>query len=342
MLLVIAAMSLLGCGPSDGSRAAPALKERSADDGTNNARPMDEEPIGEEPPPSSGTITYATRLERASAVAVDNQWVYWTVQGRSSTDGIVMRAPKLGGAVETLASGLNYPNEILVDDDAIYWVEFLANRLWRLPKNGGRATVRVGAPHTFYGFAMDAAHLYWADNGSVGSSVWRVPKVSGAPEKIAAVGGSANRPVLDATNVYLHVGVDEFTNMISSVPKSGGPVTVVADSAFPPIAVDETSLYLVLGILGPGVVNRRPKTGGTPVILAESVAPWGSIAQDDVNLYWGTYTELLGVPKAGGVVRVIAAGQDSVSGIAVDATRIYWTEYGSEAEPTGAVHSVLK
>ncbi|MBI2391590.1 MAG: hypothetical protein HYV09_18525 [Deltaproteobacteria bacterium] len=345
--VLLCIVPLLGCGAGCAAPPPPADSPDVSND-AGAAPPSARPPLGEdddgESPPVGGVITYATRLQRANAVAIDDRWVYWTVQGRGGPDGFLMRAPKAGGAVETLADRLRYPNEVLVDDEAIYWVEFLANRLWRLAKSGGPPIVRVSSPHTFYGAAMDATHIYWADNGSLGSAIWRVSKSGGEPERVAALEGSVGRPVLDGSRVYFHLGVSSEVNNIVSLPKSGGTATTVVEKAFPPIGVDDTSVYLLLGATGPGVVTKWPKAGGatSPEILASDDIPWGSIALDDRHVYWGTYTALLAVSKTGGEKRVLMSGQESVSAVAVDATRIYWTEYGVESAPTGAVHSIPK
>lgn len=66
----------------------------------------------------SNTITYsAVDGTRPSSVAVDGTHVYWT----NAFAGTVQRAPKAGGAVETLATGQGTLTHIAVNSAAVYW-----------------------------------------------------------------------------------------------------------------------------------------------------------------------------------------------------------------------------
>ncbi len=69
---------------------------------------------------SGATSVLATSpaMPRASDIAVDDTHVYWTTGVPS---GFVLRVPKVGGAVEIIASQIDLPWGIAVDDDAVYW-----------------------------------------------------------------------------------------------------------------------------------------------------------------------------------------------------------------------------
>ena len=132
--------------------------------------------------------------------------------------------------------------------------------------------------------------------------------------------------------------------------------TAVIDSptAVAAMAVDDSSVYFVVGNGGNGAVYRAPKQGGAPVWLADS--PNGahdfvwSIAVDDSTVYFidsgpednsaGGY--VMAVPKAGGPARALVSagvgpcGAIQPTGLAIDGDTVYFTEQTGFTSPLPA------
>ena len=67
---------------------------------------------------ATNVLATSPAMPRASDIAVDDTHVYWATGVAS---GFVVRVPKVGGAVEIIASQIDVPWGIAVDDDAVYW-----------------------------------------------------------------------------------------------------------------------------------------------------------------------------------------------------------------------------
>jgi hypothetical protein len=66
--------------------------------------------------PAGDSEFVATETATVVSIAVDASNVYW-----STADGHIRRAPKEGGAVETLVENQSSPRSVEVDDVAVYW-----------------------------------------------------------------------------------------------------------------------------------------------------------------------------------------------------------------------------
>jgi hypothetical protein len=152
-----------------------------------------------------------------AGLAIDATHVYWV-----NLSGVVSRVPKLGGAVEVLAMGEAQPRLVAVDDANVYWT--IDGRpdppgVRRMPKAGGTPEL-FAAAESPGGIALDASYAYWADGTG---TISRRAKGGGPVQVLAAGEQGAHRIALDATRVYFTA--DEH---IGSVPKVGGPVTIVS------------------------------------------------------------------------------------------------------------------
>jgi streptogramin lyase len=59
---------------------------------------------------------------------VDATGVYWTNQG----SGTVVKMPRGGGALTTLASGQSGPSGIAVDSTSVFWTNYYSGTVMRL------------------------------------------------------------------------------------------------------------------------------------------------------------------------------------------------------------------
>lgn len=156
---------------------------------------------------SGGTpATLASGLNSLSDVKVDETHVYVSdvgsqnADGSFNTDGKLIRVPKAGGAVQTLAQNLT----------------------------GGSVV-----------FAMDATDVYFGENGGAFGfpagprGVRRVPKAGGAITSLTDA-QPAYSIFLDGNTVYFSVGFGLTLGAggVYGVPKAGGPLTQYAADCF--------------------------------------------------------------------------------------------------------------
>lgn len=71
---------------------------------------------------------------RQGNVAVDDAYVYWTVNQDAASGGGVYRAPKAGGTTAALVSNRKGPFGLVVDDRAIYWSEDGTGKILKVAK----------------------------------------------------------------------------------------------------------------------------------------------------------------------------------------------------------------
>jgi hypothetical protein len=132
------------------------------------------------------TVTLVTT--DVNDLTTDVSHVYWS--GGEIGSASIKRVGKNGGASQTLASGLNYPRDLAVDESFVYWAD--SDSIRRMPKIGGAA-----APTTSYSnsgtqvahLAVRDSRLFWTETDSAGSigsgKVRSASKTGGAQSSIA-------------------------------------------------------------------------------------------------------------------------------------------------------------
>lgn len=158
--------------------------------------------------------------------------------------------------------------------------------------------------------AVDAERVFWVTFGS--NEVRQVAKGGGSAETIAE-SIAPRRIALDEQNVYWVSGAGG----VSSVSKTGGPVTVISPDlecsvAYPcgdAIAVDADAVYWAADsqLLSWSKVDQQPVALNAPGLYT------GDIILDATNVYWGALIlngeqlsfELRASPKSGGESQTI-------------------------------------
>jgi len=172
-------------------------------------------------------LSMLSTMLSGSARAGMNQWVSnwseWSTAQALTIDPatpFALNAGVYGGGmfkgslqvdpVTTMASGLDHPNFITIDQNNIYWTEttYYPNNVMvkKTPLSGGAirtlATVPSGWGMGGTGIAADSSTVYWAVNyGSGSGEIYKVPIVGGSATALA----TANQPndiAVDSTHLY--------------------------------------------------------------------------------------------------------------------------------------------
>jgi hypothetical protein len=170
--------------------------------------------------------------------------------------------------------------------------------------------------------AVDSAYVYYSaldDN-----TVRRVPKGGGPSVTIAPLAGE--RYLVDSGYVYWTSGTSPLgasVFRISSESSSPESLATADWSPAPSIALDDHFVFVAPSW---GTVSRMPKSGGTPVALADAPPPafTDAVLADGSNVYLaGDDGRLLAIPKTGGPTVLLAHGVINASQMVEDARFIY-------------------
>jgi hypothetical protein len=127
--------------------------------------------IAKVPKGGGDVINLAQFVDGALAsLVVDNSSVYWT----ASDTGTIQQVSINGGAVTTLASGLNQPMRVAVDATHVYWTENAggiagAGAVRSVPVAGGTVTTLASALNSPYAIVADGSSIYWTELGTNGT-----------------------------------------------------------------------------------------------------------------------------------------------------------------------------
>lgn len=253
---------------------------------------------------SAGTVAWVSRTgggarviaasqASPSAIAVASSNVYWVNRGFGKAGGTVMKMILPGGTPIALANAEDYPHDIAVDGEYVYWDTFVpGGTIAKVPIDGGGKVTLATVDTMTSPFAMtiDGANVYWTSHGSDTNtgSVMKVPLAGGT---ITTLASGYDLPSAIAVGngavFFMSHGPDGAT--LKKVGINGGAVsTVLADVWVQALASDATNLYLA---------KSRPRFGTTIVVM-----PFSSAA-----------------------TKVMAELDGAVSQLAVDATTLFWS-----------------
>jgi hypothetical protein len=236
-----------------------------------------------------------------------------------------------GGAEQptVLHQDLDMPTDVVVDDDAIYYVErglqAGEGRIWQLDKRGGAPQELLANEDFPHELTLAASGLIFAAGVSGANDIVKLELLPTPLRSIhASAQGSVQDIAVDATHVYWS-GAG-----LQRAPLAGGAVEPLASSGIIGIdAGDASDVYYSNG----SELRHVPKSGGTPVTIHSGDAPTRLLG--DGNRLVFTETFALGgvyvVPKQGGATVTVGSAQFTPRGIALDALsgEVFWTNCAS-------------
>lgn len=247
-----------------------------------------------------------------------------------------------------LASGLDVPDEIAVDDASVYWVENGSGSVKRVSICGGAVTTLATGQSAPSSIAVDATSVYWINYPGTEQSgtIMRVAKGGGAaPEILAAALGGLDCMAVGSAAVYGGgTGIGEVTR----IPLEGGAPTVVVPGnvLVSGLAVDTTRVYWIsekAGALAEVLLSAplTSGTGGALTTLASGLNNAQSLVVGAASLYWleddtAYVPNVVRMPAGGGTPEVVAL---NAAAFAIDGADVFWIRSTS---PPSAMDDILE
>jgi Domain of unknown function (DUF5050) len=235
----------------------------------------------------------------SATLAVDEKFLYW------SDPGHIYRVPKAGGESETIVSDApGKPDEMVVDDENIYWLVWGGSSSHNLPvlfakKTGGSSKQLATGQEGYSGLCVDRDFVYWV----AATGIRKVPKAGGPdtfvyrnPNK-----GPMSDMVSDAENLF-YEQMDNSNNwVLMKISKKGGEPTRLAPSiseVMEFVAADDHIYYFDRESGNNYALRKIATSGGEPVTLDRGADSWNHyLAVDKTQVYFTTIAKVCVVPK---------------------------------------------
>jgi outer membrane protein assembly factor BamB len=274
-------------------------------------------------------------------LGVDDSYVYYGSKGTppAYTDGILYKVLKNGGSPAVLATGLNRPLNLTLDDQRVYWsngghTDMADGTLVSIAKTGGAITtiaasiVRPGNP------VLAGDRIFWTTREQPTGRVLSAKKdgTDAAPTEIATgLANPSDLEVAGTTLVWATQGQepDGKDALVERASFDGtGRMPLAKGIASPSYQLGITADAVFVGSFVEGNVRRLPFDLSGPTIIGSALGQPQELVADGANVFAATGPghRIVALPANGGTAVVVADGQIFPSYIAMDADYIYWTD----------------
>jgi hypothetical protein len=236
-----------------------------------------------------------------TTLAIDDKYVYW------SDGGNILRVPKAGGVNEKIIPKAPKPDQIVIDDNNIYWLIWGGEGsppepLMVAPKKGGAAKPLTPKYLGASGIAEDEDFVYWM----TGDGLKEIRKIGG--EVIAISHDRSRTPLglrMDADNFYFCQMASNGESSLVRLSRKTGELAQLAPSINQTMefVIDDTNVYYFdnvrgQGSFGPVALMKVPRNGGTPVEIDRGPAGWVKhLADDSRQIYFTDISKVYAIPK---------------------------------------------
>jgi sugar lactone lactonase YvrE len=242
------------------------------------------------------------KLVPDQTLAVDEKFLYW------SDGGNIMRVPKAGGDSEKIIPGAPKPDEMVLDDENIYWLIWGGEGsppqpLMVAPKKGGSPKELTPRYAGASGIAIDKDSVYWM----TGDGIKKISKTGGSVTDVYH--NSSKSPSLglrmDADNFYFCQMGGNGHSALMKMSKKSGEVTHLAPSINHTMdfVIDDANVYYFAfvpntGSFGPDALRKVAKAGGESVALDQGNSAWiRYLSVDKDQIYFADISKVYALPK---------------------------------------------
>ncbi|MBI5546800.1 MAG: hypothetical protein HY901_23200 [Deltaproteobacteria bacterium] len=113
-------------------------------------------------PKTGGPARPIAKLPAAYSIAADASDLYVT---SGAIGGTITRVPKAGGDPVTMVADLDFPSDVAMVGEAMWFVEYGRKRIGRVAKTGGAVSWIATSPTIIHAFAPFVGGIAWVDTG---------------------------------------------------------------------------------------------------------------------------------------------------------------------------------
>lgn len=274
------------------------------------------------------TQPIAEHIAEPRALAVDDTYVYWT-----SAAGTVLRAPKDGGAVETIASDQDEPEALAIDGKHVFWLNAGDGSVMRGKKDGKgalKAIFEAGSGSFLSGLVLDDKNAYFSRKLADGD-IRRAKKEEDDDDADMWIDHQPEPNHLAVTGQYLlwSGAIESSGGYVRYKSLLGGDAVALAEGEGDIVAL-ATSGETAIWADGTTGRIRSADLAGNTVTLVEDAGARGLVA-DDKHVFWSTATgNVKSYERTTHETRVLAVDIGAAGAITTDETHVYILRTGTD------------